>query len=140
MMNFKNLLKVKDTKEAQARGLALGFFWGVSIFWGFQILAAVFCAQLLKGNKVLAGAMTAISNPLTNIPLYSFCYLVGHLVVPGPDLSLVVSKIHSLSEMMNMGSAFMLSMFIGTSFVGIVGGLIIYFIVKRLRYGAVDTV
>lgn len=140
MINFKNLLKIKDTKEAQARGLALGFFWGVSIFWGFQILAAVFCAQLLKGNKVLAGAMTAISNPLTNIPLYSFCYLVGHLVVPGPDLSLVVSKIHSLSEMMNMGAAFMLSMFIGTSFVGIVGGLIIYFLVKRLRYGAVDTV
>ena len=140
MMNFKHLFRIKDTREAQARGLAIGFFWGVSMFWGAQILGAVLCAQLVKGNKVLAAAMTAISNPLTTIPLYSFCYLIGHLFVPGPDLSLVISKIHSFDEMLKMGASFFWSMFIGTSVVGIIGSVIVYFLVKRLRYDSVDTV
>lgn len=140
MMNFRELFKIKDTREAQARGLAVGFFWGVSIFWGAQILGAVISAQLIKGNKILAAAMTAVSNPLTTIPLYSLCYFIGHLLVPGPDLSLVVSKLHSFSEIIKMGGGFFVSMLIGTTLVGLVGSGLIYFLVKRVHYGAVDTV
>jgi uncharacterized protein len=71
------LVNVRDTPEALARGLAIGFFFGVSFFWGLQILLAVLFSHLVRGNKVVAGAMTAVSNPLTSLPLYSLCYFVS---------------------------------------------------------------
>ena len=37
---IRNLLKVKDTPEALARGLAVGLFFGASFFWGLQIALA----------------------------------------------------------------------------------------------------
>jgi hypothetical protein len=35
---IRSLLKVRDTPEALARGLAVGFFFGVSFLWGLQIV------------------------------------------------------------------------------------------------------
>jgi uncharacterized protein (DUF2062 family) len=82
---IRNLLTVRDTPEALARGLAVGLFLGVSFFWGLQILLAVLVSYLARGNKVVAAAMTAVSNPITFLPLYSFCYSVGHLILGGND-------------------------------------------------------
>jgi len=139
MINFKQLLKIKDTREAQARGAAFGFFWGTSIFWGAQILGAVITAQIFKGNKVIAAALTAISNPLTTIPLYTVCYFIGHLIIPGPDLHLVISKLQSFSEMINLGADFFMTMLLGTSLVGFLGAWVIYYIVRGKIRDSVDT-
>jgi uncharacterized protein len=68
---MKKLVGVTDSNEALARGAAVGFFFGVSFFWGLQILLAIIGAQLLRGNKVVAASMTAISNPATSLPLYT---------------------------------------------------------------------
>ncbi|MBF0300949.1 MAG: DUF2062 domain-containing protein [Oligoflexia bacterium] len=130
---IKNILKIKDSKEAIARGVAIGFFWGVSVFWGGQIAGAIATSYFFKGNKVISAAMTAISNPITNIPLYTFCYIIGHLIVPGPDLESVVSNLHSLKEIMNQGGSFFITMFLGTTLIGIVGAVTLYFIVKKLN-------
>jgi uncharacterized protein (DUF2062 family) len=50
---IRSLLKVRDTPEAPARGLAVGFFFGVSFLWGLQIALAVLFSHLLRGNKVV---------------------------------------------------------------------------------------
>ena len=127
---FKEFLKVRDTKEAIARGAAIGFFWSLSIIWGTQWICAIITAQLLKGNKIIAAIMTAISNPLTSIPLYTFCYIVGNLLLPGPPLGHTLENIHSIGNIINLGTSFFLTMIIGTTIVGSIGAFFVYFIIK----------
>jgi len=126
------LLQVRDTPEALARGLAVGFFFGVSFFWGMQIVLAVFISYLLGGNKVMAAAMTAVSNPLTSLPLYSLCYVVGHFVMGGSGTHPDFSRIHSLEGFFALGPHFFLTMLIGTTLVGLVGALAVYVCSQRL--------
>src|SRR5512140_3497991 len=121
------LLSVRDTPEALARGLAVGFFFGVSFLWGLQIVLAVVVAHLLRGNKVIAAALTAVSNPLTSLPLYAFCYWVGQVVL-GTDVRLPdLAQMGSLDAVLALGPAFFLTMFAGTTLVGLVGSLGLYF-------------
>lgn len=122
-----NLLKVRDTPEALARGLAVGLFFGVSFFWGFQIVLAVLVSSLMRGNRVVAAAMTAVSNPLTSFPLYSFCYLIGHLIIGGRDRVPDFSVVHSVEGFLKIGPHFFIAMLVGTTVVGLIGGSIIYF-------------
>jgi uncharacterized protein (DUF2062 family) len=127
-----NLVKVRDTPEALARGLAVGFFFGVSFFWGLQIALAVLVSYLVRGNKVVAAAMTAISNPLTSLPLYSLCYLVGHLLIGGQDTLPDFGQVHSIQGFLALGPHFFVTMLVGTTLVGLVGGVAVYFSANRL--------
>lgn len=129
---IRNLLKVRDTPEALARGLAVGFFFGVSFFWGLQILLAVLASYLVRGNKVVAAAMTAVSNPLTSLPLYSFCYFVGHLILGGNDQHPNFISVHSLEGFLALGPHFFVTMLIGTTLIGVLGAVAIYFSSERL--------
>jgi hypothetical protein len=129
---IRNLVKVKDTPEALARGLAVGFFFGVSFFWGLQIALAVLVSYLVRGNKVVAAAMTAVSNPLTSLPLYSLCYLIGHLLIGGEDTLPDFAKVHSIQEFLALGPHFFVTMLVGTTLVGVVGGVAVYFSSNRL--------
>ena len=128
----RNLLKVKDTPEALARGLAVGFFFGVSFFWGFQIALAVLVSYLVRGNKVVAAAMTAISNPLTSLPLYSLAYFVGHLVIGGEDALPDFAEVHSIQGFLELGWHFFFTMLTGTTIVGSAGAVVVYFSANRL--------
>lgn len=129
---IRDLLTVRDTPEALARGLAVGFFFGVSLFWGLQILMAVLVSYLVRGNKVVAAAMTAVSNPLTTLPLYSFCYFVGHLILGGNDKHPDFTLVHSLEGFLALGPHFFITMLIGTTLIGLLGAGAIYFSSERL--------
>lgn len=129
---IRNLLKVRDTPEALARGLAVGFFFGVSFFWGLQILLAVLASYLVRGNKVVAATMTAVSNPLTTLPLYSFCYFVGHLILGGNDKHPDFALVHSLEGFLSLGPRFLVTMLVGTTLTGLLGAVAIYFSSERL--------
>ncbi len=128
---LRRLVQVRDTPEASARGLAIGFFFGVSALFGLQLVLAVLAAHLLRGNKVLAAAATAVSNPLTSLPLYTLCYLVGHALVGGgplPDLSTLAS----LEAVLALGPSFLLTLFVGTTTVGVAGAVLVYLLAGRL--------
>jgi hypothetical protein len=129
---IRNLLKVKDTPEALARGLAVGFFFGVSFFWGLQIALAVLVSHLVRGNKVVAAAVTAISNPLTSLPLYTLCYFIGHLLIGGEDTLPDFATVHSIEGFLALGPHFFVTMLVGTTLVGVVGGVAVYFSSNRL--------
>lgn len=129
---IRNLLTVRDTPEALARGLAVGFFFGVSFLWGLQIVLAVLASYLVRGNKVVAAAMTAVSNPITSLPLYSFCYFVGHLILGGNDKHPDFALVHSLEGFLALGPRFFATMLIGTTLIGLFGALAIYFSSERL--------
>ena len=127
-----NLLKVKDTPEALARGLAVGLFFGVSFFWGLQIVLAVLVSHLVRGNKVVAAAMTAISNPATSLPLYGLCYFIGHLVIGGKDTHPDFATIHGIRGFLALGPHFFFTMLVGTTIVGTAGAIAVYFSSNRL--------
>ena len=129
---IRRLLQVRDTPEALARGLAIGFFFGVSAFWGLQVVLAILFSHLLRGNKVVAAAMTVISNPLTNIPLYGLSFVIGHAIVGGSAAHPDFGAVHSLEGFFALGPTFLLAMLVGTTLVGLVGAVAFYFSAGRL--------
>ena len=128
----RRLVQVRDTPEALARGLAVGFFFGVSLFWGLQLMLAVLASHLVRGNKVVAAIMTAVSNPLTSLPLYSLCYLVGHLVLGGEDPLPDFSLVRGLEGLLSLGPRLLVTMLVGTTAVGLAGSAVVYFSSSRL--------
>jgi uncharacterized protein (DUF2062 family) len=110
----------------------VGFFFGVSFFWGFQIVLAVLTSYMVRGNKVVAAAMTAVSNPLTTLPLYSLCYFIGHWITGGNEEHPDFTSIHSLEGFLELGPRFFVTMLVGTTLVGLIGALAVYFSSERL--------
>jgi uncharacterized protein len=129
---LRKLVQVRDTREATARGLAVGFFFGVSVFFGLQIVLAAVVSHLVRGNKMMAVAMTAISNPLTSLPIYAACYFVGLLLVGSggslPDLS----SLQSLQGLVALGPRFLVTLLVGTTVVGLVGAVVVYLTSHRI--------
>jgi uncharacterized protein (DUF2062 family) len=82
---------------------------------------------LVRGNKVVAAAMTAVSNPLTTLPLYSLSYLVGHFLIGGEDTIPDFGALHSLEGFLALGPHFFITILVGTTIVGAVGGVGVYF-------------
>jgi uncharacterized protein len=126
------LLTIRDTPEALARGLAVGWFFGVSILWGLQIALAVGVCFLVRGNKVVGALMTLVSNPLTSVPLYSLCYLVGRLLVGDAGVPLDFGAMQSWDALWAAGPTFLIAMLVGTTAVGLVGAVVLYFTSARL--------
>ena len=59
-----------------AKGIAIGLF-SAFLPMPFQMVPAIFITTALRGNLPLALLAVWVSNPLTWIPLYTPCYLVG---------------------------------------------------------------
>ncbi|MBF0443484.1 MAG: DUF2062 domain-containing protein [Oligoflexales bacterium] len=121
----------RSDRRAVAIGISVGFFWGVSIFWGLQIVLAVAFSSLLRGNRVIAAAMTAVSNPLTTIPLYTSCYFIGRLFLFGELEPGTLPELTSLKSLWQQGTDFFMTMLAGTTLVGLVGGLALFWIFKH---------
>ena len=59
----ENILGSKDSAFVKSSSLALGVFFGIAPFWGFQTAIVLFLAVLLRLNKLLAFAASNISFP-----------------------------------------------------------------------------
>ena len=59
-----------------SRGLAAGLFCAF-LPMPFEMIPAIFIAAMIGGHLPIAVASVWISNPLTWLPLYTPCYLVG---------------------------------------------------------------
>lgn len=129
---LKKVLQVRDAPEAQARGLAIGVFFGCSALFGLQALLAVAVSHLARGNRALAAAGTAVSNPLTSLPLYGACYAVGRALVGGASPPPDGSALTSLKAVLALGPQFLLELAVGTTLVGVAAGLATYLLAARL--------
>ena len=69
--------------------IAWGVFLGTIVAWtptiGFQIVIYVAIATLLRANKVSGIPILFISNPVTAVPLYWFCWRVGVWILGTED-------------------------------------------------------
>jgi len=121
------VIRINDTPESLARGIAIGFFFGVSIFWGLQIILSLLFTQLFRGNKKASIIMTAVSNPLTSPFIYSASYKVGHFIINDPEKKIDYSSISTLRDIAEMGLPFIEAILTGTFIVGLTGSVICYF-------------
>lgn len=72
-----DLLHADDPPHPLALGVALGVFFAFIPFFGIQMVFVVLFAWLLKANKLVGAPLVWITNPITIVPIYSFCYWVG---------------------------------------------------------------
>jgi len=129
----KKLLRIKDSPEKIALGLAIGVFWGIMPTFGFAILFSLPTALLFRGNKLAAILGTFIANPLT-IPLfYPFGYKIGQLILKTAPLPFSWD-IFNLESLLNISK----SLLVGNFLLAIGLALLIYFLVLQIiiRYRA----
>ncbi len=63
-------------RSSVSKGIAVGIF-SAFLPMPFEMVIAVLLAILVGGNVIFAFSLIWISNPLTWIPLYTPCYLLG---------------------------------------------------------------
>ncbi len=122
-------------------GIAIGVFCAF-IPGPIQIFVAVFMCFWARGNLPLSIASTWISNPLTYIPIYYFCYEVGvwFLGPPtGPDGNPVkvsvkgIDDLHRLADqLMSFGWDVIGTLLFGCTVVGIVCSLASFVSIRLL--------
>ncbi len=83
---FRKLARSRGTSHKIALGAALGVFVAFTPTVGFQMIIAFAFATLIRVNRLAAVLPVWITNPLTILPIYSFNYWIGLLLVGGPGL------------------------------------------------------
>ncbi|MDX2270992.1 MAG: DUF2062 domain-containing protein [Cyanobacteriota bacterium] len=129
---YLRLIRLQSTPEAIGRGLAVGVFAGSFPIFGLQTLVAILLAMMVRGNKLVAAAGTWISNPLTYVPFFVFNYQVGQWILGShrhTDLKAVAS---SWQHWQDWGGEMVITMFLGCAVVGLILGVISYFVGVRL--------
>ena len=129
---YLRLLRLQGKPEAIARGWAVGIFAGCFPFFGLQIIIALILATLFRGNKIAAATGTWISNPLTYLPIFVFNFQIGQLIAGTNELSISDLNLKSWSALIEAGSHFAITLFIGCFFVGCILSSCTYFFSLRL--------
>jgi uncharacterized protein (DUF2062 family) len=82
---LRTILMQDDTAHSIALGTTVGMFIGMTPTVGVQMILVMLFAYVvspfLRFNRAAALVTVYISNPLTVVPLYWFCYKVGTLFV-----------------------------------------------------------
>ena len=140
---FIHLLHLDDSAHRIALGVAIGTFVSVTPTWGIQMLLVVGIAWLLRANKVAGVPMVWLTNPLTNGPIYGFCYWVGWMIAGGPTPADFWERSKELLEggggwrdaitqALSLAYDIAVPLWVGTCLVGLVAGVIFYVIMYYL--------
>lgn len=84
---LRTILMQDDTAHSIALGTTVGMFIGMTPTVGAQMILVMLFAYavnpFLRFNRTAALVTVYISNPLTVVPLYWFCYRIGTMFVGG---------------------------------------------------------
>jgi uncharacterized protein (DUF2062 family) len=132
---YLRVLRLQDSPAAVARGLSVGVFAGCFPIFGFQTIFGILFAFLVRGNKIAAVAGTWISNPLTYVPLFAFNYKIGKIILGFrdnlPQDGSVAPNWQSWESLKESGSIFLLALFVGCFFMGLIAAICVYFLSLR---------
>lgn len=92
---YVRLIRINDSPEKIAGGLALGVALGVLPSFGLGIVIALFTAGLFRVNRVSAVLGTLVMNPWTATFFWALSYLSGSLVM-GQDLHETIALVRTL--------------------------------------------
>lgn len=74
---LENVLHSEDSNRVKALSIALGVFIGISPFWGFQTILALFLATVFKLNKAIAYIFSNVSIPPMIPPIVAASLWIG---------------------------------------------------------------
>lgn len=127
------LFRSHETAGVKAASVALGFFFGIAPFWGFQMLLVALFAWIFKLNKALALVVSNISIP-PMIPVILFLsYLCGEPFMPDNHTHISFSQQLTLEIIHQNFIQYLIGSFIFASLAAVVGGATTYFLVKSRK-------
>jgi len=96
--NIRNFIKkhITESKESNlhiAKSVGLGLFFGISPLWGYQMIAAVAAAHLLKLNKVIVLVASNISIP-PMIPFILYGSFAAGAFILGEPISFIPTQLN----------------------------------------------
>jgi uncharacterized protein len=94
---YLKLVRINDSAEKIAGGLALGVVLGILPTFGLGIIIAIFLAAPLKLNRASAVIGTLVMNPWTAPFVWALSYLAGSLLL-GYNLNDTLTVIRSLNS------------------------------------------
>lgn len=111
-------------RNSVARGIAIGVFCAF-LPMPFEMLPAIFLAIVYRGNLPFSVAGVWISNPLTWIPLYTPCYLLGSRIIGIEPIPLDQITI------LQVGSHYV-ALWLGCLIIGSLLGIITHFVISYM--------
>ena len=108
---IKKLVRVDDSPQKIARGVAIGVFWGILPTFGLAILFSLPTAVLLRANKLSAILGTFVANPFTAPFIYAFEYKIGELILRNTPLPFSWS-LFRLEHLLNIGRSLLVGSFL----------------------------
>lgn len=128
---LRNIVYATDSPRKVALSFAIGTFIGVSPFLGLHTIIILAVAWILRLNKVVALTAAYITNPLTLIPIYTFCIWLGAVIL-GVDITAV--KINwdefTMAMLFSELKLIVAPFFLGTTILGGIGAIASYYPVK----------
>jgi len=101
---YLKFLRLQGDPHSLALGVAIGLFIGITPTIPLHTALILILAWILRGNIIAALiAATAISNPLTWLPQYYFCWRLGSWLLPG---RLSWARIQELLGLLTSGTGF----------------------------------
>lgn len=130
-LHYKRLLRLNDTPEKIAGGMAIGVFIGLFPTPWIGLILAPFLATILKQNRVASVLGTLVMNPITQPFVYAFSYTLGLLLLgQGFQNPLVVMKQYGIMQW--FGKDVIVPYLIGITIVTIIGTAVSYWFTLRL--------
>lgn len=134
--NIKKFIKnhITESKESNfkiASSVGLGLFFGISPLWGYQMIAAVAVAHLLKLNKVLTLVSSNISIP-PMIPFILYGSFLTGSVILGEPLNVLPSDL-SLESISGSLRQYLIGSFAFASLAGLLGIATAYMFLSIFR-------
>ena len=133
----KRVLRLAGSPHAIALGVAIGVAVAFTPFLGFHILIALPIAYLIGGNLVAAALGTAFANPLTIPFIWAGSYRLGRFFVCGPTRFRLGGDVPAGFAARSFHAAWPVfkPMIVGSIPLGIIAGIIAYFIVLAATTG-----
>ena len=139
---WHTLLMLRDTPHRVAKGFAIGIFIGWLPIVGAQIAIAAFVSWISKANFLASMPGVWVSNPITMVPMYYICNVVG-ATIAGEAVSMEALSMHweqvtslgtidAMKYLVTELSSAFLAMVIGGTLIGIVAAVPGYVIMQRI--------
>lgn len=124
------LFRSHETPNIKAASVALGLFFGIAPFWGFQmLLVALFC-RIFKLNTALSLVVSNISIPPMIPALLFLSYLCGEPFMPNNHTHISFSRQLTLEVIHQNIVQYIIGSFVFATLSALAGGLFTYFWVK----------
>lgn len=129
-LNLIRLLRLKDSPEQIARGMALGLFVGMTPTFGIQMGLVLFFAIFLRENKLSALLGVWVTNPLSAPFIYGLEYELGrHLL----GLPLASIKLHfNYQFLQHLGWQVLLPLCLGSLIFALLAAFLGYFVTLKV--------